>query len=254
MRLLKLGSRLRSAADAEWGPLFRAARRSLVQDRLAALTLTLAATATVLLLQAVQHTPGGAVLLERLGVVRGSLPLWESLLRTPLSVLVPAPNLPVWGAAAQVLLVFGIAELTIGRRNTLLVGYAGTLAGTLYAREAVHLGAVGRSQLLSLPWEDAFVRDTGPSAAVVSLAVFVAWRFRVWVTGVVTVAAMVLEELFFPNLAGAEHLAAIFCALALAGGGELLRRQLRRTANAWRSSALVGPLGEKVRRSTRATV
>jgi hypothetical protein len=254
MRHQKLGSGMRSAAEVEWGALYRAARRSLAADRLTALTLTLAATATVLLLQALQHSPGGAALVERLGVVRASLPLWESLVRTPLSLFVPAPNLPVWGAAAQVFLVFGLAELTIGRRDTLLVAYAGSLAGTLYARQAVHLGATGHNQLLSLPWEDAFVRDTGPSAAVVALAVFVAWRHRTWFTGVVTVLAMLLEEALLPNLAGAEHLAAILCALALAGGGELVDRQLGRTTNVWTSTAPVASGREKVHRSTRATV
>ena len=217
--------------------LLRTAGRSLARDRLAALTLTLTATMAVLLFQTLQHVPGGAGVVERLGVVRASLPLWESLLRTPLSLFVPAPDLPVWGAAVQVLLVFGLAELTIGRCATLAVAYAGTLAGTLYARHAVHAvhaGARGADGLFSLPWSDALVRDTGPSAAVVALAVYIAWRYRAWLTGGAIVLAMVLEQALFPNLAGAEHLAAILCALALAGCGELVAHRLVRTADAWR--------------------
>ncbi|MFC1413795.1 hypothetical protein ACEZCY_32060 [Streptacidiphilus sp. N1-12] len=214
--------------------LLRTAGRSLARDRLAALTLTLTATMAVLLFQTLQHVPGGAAVVERLGVVRASLPLWESLLRTPLSLFVPAPDLPVWGAAVQVLLVFGLAELTIGRCATLAVAYAGTLAGTLYARHAVHAGARGADSLFSLPWSDALVRDTGPSAAVVALAVYIAWRYRAWLTGAAIVLAMVLEQALFPNLAGAEHLAAILCTLVLAGGGELVARRLVRTADAWR--------------------
>ena len=217
--------------------LLRTAGRSLARDRLAALTLTLTATMAVLLFQTLQHVPGGAGVVERLGVVRASLPLWESLLRTPLSLFVPAPDLPVWGAAVQVLLVFGLAELTIGRCATLAVAYAGTLAGTLYARHAVHAvhaGARGADGLFSLPWSDALVRDTGPSAAVVALAVYIAWRYRAWLTGGAIVLAMVLEQALFPNLAGAEHLAAILCTLVLAGGGELVARRLVRTADAWR--------------------
>ncbi|WP_462099922.1 hypothetical protein [Streptacidiphilus sp. PAMC 29251] len=221
--------------------MLRTARRSLARDRLSALSLTLSATAAILLLQLLQHTPGGAQLVERLGVVRASLPLWESLLRTPLSLFVPAPDLPVWGAALQVLLVFGIAELTVGRWATLFVAYAGTLAGTLYARHGVHVGARGADHLFALPWDDAFIRDTGPSAAVVALAVYVTWRYRAWLTGGITVAAMILEQALFPNLAGAEHLAAVLCALALAGGGELIARRLVRTADAWRP--LLPPAG-----------
>lgn len=213
--------------------LLRTARRSLARDGVAALALTLTATGAVLLLQLLQHTPGGAALVERMGVVRASLPLWESLLRTPLSLFVPAPNLPVWGAALQVLLVFGIAELTVGRRATLLVAYAGTLAGTLYARHGVHLGARGSGHLFALPWNDALIRDTGPSAAVVALAVYVAWRYRAWVTGWVTIAAMALEQLLLPNLAGAEHLTAILCALALAGGAELLETRPGPLGSGW---------------------
>lgn len=226
--------------------LIRTAGRSLARGRLAALSLTLTATAAVLLFQLLQHAPGGAVLVERVGVVRASLPLWEALLRTPLSLFVPAPDLPAWGAAGQVLLVFGIAELTIGRWATVAVAYAGTLAGTLYARHGVHAGihtgahagahagAGGADHLFALPWTDAFVRDTGPSAAVVALAVYVAWRYRAWAVGGATVAAMALEQALYPNLAGAEHLAAILCALALAGCGELVAHRLVRTADAWR--------------------
>jgi hypothetical protein len=214
--------------------LLRAARRSLARDRLAALALTLTATAAVLLFQLLQHTPGGAGVVERVGVVRASLPLWESLLRTPLSLFVPAPDLPVWGAAAQVLVVFGVAELTIGRWATLTVAYAGTLAGTLYARHGVQAGVRGTDHLFALPWQDALVRDTGPSAAVVALAVYVAWRYRAWVTGAVTVVALVLEQALFPNLAGAEHLVAILCALGLAGWGEIVAHRLVRTTDAWR--------------------
>ena len=214
--------------------LLDAVRRGFRRDRLAALALTLTATAAVLLFQLVQHTPGGAVLVERIGVVRAALPLWESLLRTPLSLFVPAPDLPVWGAALQVLLVFGVAELTIGRWATLAVAYAGTLAGTLYARHGVHVGARGSEHLFALPWEDAFVRDTGPSAAVVALAVYVTWRYRAWIVGGATVTAMVLEQALQPNLAGAEHLAAISCALVLAGAGEVVAQRLVRTTDAWR--------------------
>lgn len=205
--------RLARAAEAEWGALYRTVRAALARRGPAAIPMALTATALVLLFQAMQHTPAGAALVERLGAVRASQPLWVDLLRTPVSLFVPAPDLPVWGAAAQVLVVFGAAEVVLGRRRTLLVGYAGTLAGTLYARHGVR---VGPGHLFGLPQPDAYVRDSGPSAAVVALAIVIAWHYRARLTAVVVAAVMLLEEVLLPNLAGAEHLVAIATAAVLA--------------------------------------
>lgn len=148
-----------------------------------------------------------------LGSVRAEDPLWIALLRTPLSLFVPAPDLPVWGALAQVLVVFGIAEIRPGRRRTLLIAYVATLAGTLYAR----VGVAATDGLFGLPASDAQVVDTGPSAAVVGIAVYLCHVYRAWFTGAVVIAAMVVEVLLKNNLAGKEHLAAIVAVLILCG-------------------------------------
>lgn len=63
---------------------------------------------------------------------------------------------------------------------TLVIAYVCTLAGTLFARVAV---AVGPDHLLGFPRWVAHVRDTGPSAAVVGLALCIAFRCRAWFTG-----------------------------------------------------------------------
>ncbi len=249
--LRRAGSGLSAWAEAEWGPLFRTVRRPLALNGPAAIPLTLVATAAVLVFQLLQHTAGGAAAVERIGVVQASLPLWLELLRTPLSLFVPAPDLPVWGAAAQVFVVFGIAETAIGRWRTLSVAYLGSLAGTLYARSAVRLGS---GHLFGLPFDDAFLRDTGPSAAVVAVAVCVAWRYRAWLTGTAVVVGMVGEEAMLPNMAGAEHLTAILCALAVTGYSRLVARRVGRTADALRSAWSVEPEAEKVRRIARAAV
>jgi hypothetical protein len=240
---------LRRWAEAEWGPLLRDLRTALVRRGPAAIPLTLVATASVLALQVLQHTPSGAAVVQQAGVVQASLPLWQELLRTPLSLFVPAPDLPVWGAAGQVLLVFGIAEIALGRWRTLLLAYLGSLAGTLYARNGVRLGP---HAVFGLPFDDAFVRDTGPSAAVVALAVCVAWHYRAWFTGGAVVLGIALEQALLPNLAGAEHLCAIVLAVAVSGYGELVGRQLGRTATALRSTVALGPLAEQVRRTGHA--
>ncbi|GAA3237235.1 hypothetical protein GCM10020256_56550 [Streptomyces thermocoprophilus] len=126
------------------------------------------------------------------------------------------------GALAQILLVFGIAEICLGRWRTLAVAYGATLAGTLYARLGVWLGP---DSPLGLPASDARVVDTGPSAAVVGLAVYVGWRYGAYVTAGAVVLAMVVEVLLKANLAGKEHLAAIAAVLVACAVGQ------------WRSTA-----------------
>ncbi|MDN3263551.1 hypothetical protein QWJ26_27820 [Streptomyces sp. CSDS2] len=193
-------------ARAEWGPLYAAVRDALRRRGPAALPLTAAAVGLTGFLHYAQHQPWGEALVRDLGAVRAGDPLGTALLRTPLSLFVPAPDLPVWGALAQILLVFGIAELCLGRWRTLAIAYAATLAGTLYARLGVTLGAHAP---FGLPWTDAQVVDTGPSAAVVGLAVYVGWRYGAYATAGTVTLAMVAEVLLKENLAGKEHLAAL---------------------------------------------
>ncbi|SFY50504.1 hypothetical protein [Streptomyces sp. F-1] len=193
-------------ARAEWGPLYGTVRGPLPGPRPRAMPVTAAAVSLTALLQFAQNRPWGFRLVQDLGAVRAEDPLWLGLLRTPLSLFVPALDLPVWGALAQILLVFGIAELCLGWWRTLVIAYLATLAGTLYARIGIALGAHAP---FGLPWTDAQVVDTGPSAAVVGLAVFVAWRHGAYHTAGAVTVAMVAEVLLKENLAGKEHLAAL---------------------------------------------
>nr|WP_257895467.1 hypothetical protein [Streptomyces anulatus] len=155
------------------------AERGLVR----AIPLTLTAVCLIALFQMAQRQQSpcwGYGLVRDVGFVRAADAWWLALVRTPLSLFVPAVDLPVWGAVAQVLLVFGISEITLGRRRTLLIAYLCTLAGVLYARIGV---AIGPDGVLGLPVADAHVVDTGPSGAVVGLAMYVCLRFRAWSTG-----------------------------------------------------------------------
>ncbi|MER6604690.1 hypothetical protein ABT282_01915 [Streptomyces sp. NPDC000927] len=209
---MRPGRGLRGAARREWEPLARTVRAGLVAARLRAVPLTLAAVFLTALLHAVQSRPWGVGAVRALGAVRAEDPLWATLLRTPLSLFVPALDLPVWGALAQILVVFGIAEICLGRWRMLAVAYVATLAGTLYARIGIALGPEGP---FGLPASDARVVDTGPSAAVVGLAVYVCCVYRAWFTGVLVIVAMVVEVFLKNNLAGKEHLAAIAAVLVL---------------------------------------
>ncbi|WNI25171.1 hypothetical protein [Streptomyces sp. ITFR-16] len=212
---------VRRAARREWGPLWTAVRTALAADGLRAVPMTLCAVALVALLQVVQNRSWGYGPVQTLGAVRADDPLWAALLRTPLSLFVPALDLPVWGALVQVLLVFGTAEICLGRWRTLLIAYVATLAGTLYARIGV---ATGPGGFLGLPASDALIVDTGPSAAVVALAVCVCCAYRARLTGALVIVAMVTEVAVKDNLAGKEHLAAIVAALVLCALGGLRRR------------------------------
>lgn len=229
---------VRRAARAEWGALLTAVRPALAARGWRAVPLTLAAVLLTAACHVVQHQSWGYRVVQELGAVRAAEPLWLGLLRTPLSLFVPALDLPVWGALAQILVVFGTAEITLGRRRTLCVAYTASLAGTLYARLGV---AVGPGGLLGLPATDAQVVDTGPSAAVVGLAVAVCWRHRAGVTGGLVVAAMVAEVCVKPNLAGKEHLAAIAAVAALCGLAEALRYARGRRDAGGRAARAPGP-------------
>ncbi|MEU6627380.1 hypothetical protein ABZ905_03705 [Streptomyces parvus] len=213
---------LRRAAVREWGPLFTAVRQRLAARGVRALALTLTAVALTAVIQVTQNQAWGYGPVQSLGAVRAEDPLPLALLRTPLSLFVPALDLPVWGALAQILLVFGVAEVCLGRWRTLAVAYGATLAGTLYARVGV---ALGPGTFPGLPASDAQVVDTGPSAAVVGLAVYVCHQRRAWFTGALVVLAMVAEVLVKDNLAGREHLAAIAAVLVVCGVREWLGRR-----------------------------
>jgi len=198
--------RLARWARAEWGLLYVTVREPLVKRRWRAIPMTLAAVALTAVIQIVQNQSWGYQFVQNIGAVRAEDPLWPALLRTPLSLFVPALDLPVWGALAQILFVFGIAEICLGRWRTLVIAYAATLAGTLYARLGIWLGF---DNPFGLPSSDALVVDTGPSAAVVGLAVFLGWRYGAYATACAVTAAMAIEVMLKGNLAGKEHMAAI---------------------------------------------
>ncbi|MFE0542948.1 hypothetical protein [Streptomyces sp. NPDC058891] len=218
-------STLARLAHAEWGLPYAITRRALAGRAWRVVPMTLAAVCLTSLLQFVQNQPWGFGFVATVGAVRAEEPLWLSLLRTPSSLFVPAPDLPVWGALLQILCVFGVAEICLGWWRTLVIAYTATLAGTLYARVGI---ALGPHHPLGLPASDARVVDTGPSAAVIGLALFLCWRYRAHLTGGLVIGAMTAELALKQNLAGKEHIAAIAGVLMVCGISAL--RQERRSA------------------------
>jgi hypothetical protein len=191
-----------------------------------ALLLAAVACVGVIFFHAIAQRPAGATAVRIVGGVQGDLPLWLALLRTPVSLYVPALDLPVWAGITQLFLAFALAELALGRVRTLVVAYASTLAGTLTVRLMIALGPGGWG--VGLPPEVGQVLDTGPSAAVVGLFTYLSVVRRAPVVFFLTGGSMVLESIAKPNLAGREHLIAVAAALVMGLLHE--RGRLRRSA------------------------
>ncbi|GHE65531.1 hypothetical protein GCM10014715_18950 [Streptomyces spiralis] len=227
------------ALRREWHAMVVAPLRQLARRGLSGLVLAFVAAFGVILFHAIAQHPRGETAVRALGGVQGDLPLWLALLRTPVSLYVPALDLPVWAGITQLFLAFALAELTLGRGRTLFISYATTLAGTLTVRVMLAIGP-GRWGL-GLPPEIGHVLDTGPSAAVVGLFTYLSVVRRAPVVFFLTGGSMVAESVVRPNLAGREHLIAVATAVVLALVHERAWRRLPRPVRRTRPGAAPTP-------------
>ncbi|WP_399001213.1 hypothetical protein [Streptomyces sp. CBMA152] len=211
--------------------------QQLVNRGIRGLFLGVLANVAVIVFHAFAATQVGSVIIRLTGEVKADLPLWLALLRTPISLFVPALDLPVWAGLTQLFLGFALAELTLGRKRTLVIAYATTLAGTMAARVMIALGP-GTLGGLGLPPEIGQVLDTGPSAAVVGLFTYISVVRRAPVVFSLTGGSMLFEAMYKPNLAGREHLIAVGMAIVLGllhGRVDLGPAALRRRFLRWRN-------------------
>lgn len=225
MAQVALLSRLRSEVAAVLGPPWRALRTNGQRARRTQRTspavlavprtflavartfpLALTCTAIIGIFALVQHTSTGWWLVEHVAGVYQALPLPLILLRLPLSMFAPAPDLPAWGAMVQVLVVFGFSEIHLGRVRTLVAAICVNGLTTVSARIMV---IVGLHLSIGTPQVDQYELDTGPSTVVVALAIYVALARRAYILLAITTAAMAAEVVVLPNLAGREHLVAL---------------------------------------------
>jgi hypothetical protein len=148
---------------------------------------------------------------ERVGGSLGS-----AFIRLPGSLVAPAPMLPVWGSVIQVLLAFGLAEAAVGIFRTTAVVAAAQVIATAAGRYFVWYAPVALGGLAS-SWRTAI--DTGPSAATVGLAVYLAIVLGCPRIGGVVVAVVAVAVTFAAGseLAWREHLVAIMVGAACAG-------------------------------------
>ena len=189
-----------------------------------AIPFSIASALLITVFGLIQHTSAGWWFVEHVAAVYQALPIWLIVLRLPLSMFAPAPDLPAWGAVAQVLVVFAVAEIQLGRWRTFLVAVCTNALTTLSARL---MWWIGSTLGVGTPQIDAYELDTGPSTVVVALSVYVLLRCRAYVLLSAIVLAMAGESVLLPNLAGNEHLVAVGLGLAAFLLGDRLPVALR---------------------------
>lgn len=148
--------------------------------------------------------------LWRSGAVYASLPLKSELARLPMSLFLPTPYLPVWAASGQILIVFGLGEMILGRWLTVVVATVGHFVSSLVAfvlMNAVHQSVFGLTPAL------AHALDTGPSAATTAVGVCLLVALRMKRCAWLLTLALILAALIAPGIDGVEHTVALGCGL-----------------------------------------
>ncbi|WP_406136578.1 hypothetical protein [Streptomyces sp. NBC_01089] len=212
----------------EWRRIVVEPARACRRRGVAGVALGVLAVLAVIVVHELIRTRTGAVAIRLTGEVRGDLPLPLVLLRTPVSLVLTDPGLPVWAGLPRLFLAFALAELAIGRTRTLLIACGTSLAGTLGARAMIALG----HGPFGLPPGTAHVLDTGPSAAVAGLLAYLAVVRRAPVFAVLTSGVIVVQSALRPNLAGREHLLAVGVALVIGAAASVRARRARGTTAA----------------------
>lgn len=206
-----------AVVKVEIARLFRAALVSLRSGRrpwLACVAWILAVAATLADRGSTRH------LLLSGGGVRANLPLWQEIIRLPVSAFVPTPELPLIGAVAQLLIVFSLGEVLLGRRATLLVAALGQLVSSLAARVMI---LAGTAAMVGLPASQAAVLDTGPSGMTTAVGAWLLVRTRCY--GCLTVLGLAIGSLAVAqdNLDGREHFVAYIVGVLTAAALPLVR-------------------------------
>ncbi len=167
------------------------------------------------------HEPRGRDVLVHVGAASAGQPLHTELIRLPASVFIPTFDLPWWGAAAQIAVVLGIAEILHGRAGMTIVAGIGQFASTLSARLMILSGGVA---FLGLPFSQAGVLDTGPSGVTTAIGVWLLCRRRAYASVGVVAAFLTIAAVAQRNIDGREHETAMLAGILVA----LLQNQFAR--------------------------
>ncbi len=171
------------------------------------------------------HNPDLGHSMWRWGDVYASLPLGTELSRIPMSFLLPTPYLPIWGAAAQVLVVIGIGEMVLGRWLVVWVAVVGHVCATLTTRLVIEFG---QGTAFALHPELARALDTGPSAAVTAVGACLLVSLRLHRLVFLLCGALIVSAIVAPGIDGQEHLVALACGLAFGVMDRYRHRQPQR--------------------------
>lgn len=181
------------------------------RDGVRGFPLTIAATVTVSLLAVLDHVHASQGVLRACCGERADLSPWLAVARLPGSLFAPSPLLPAWGSILQVVVVTALAEAAVGRLKAGVVALAGHSLATLGAHVFLWLGPTAPLGLNDT-WRRAL--DTGPSAATLALAAYLAVVVSTPILGSALTALTVIASLTMPGLAGTEHLVALTVGLS----------------------------------------
>jgi hypothetical protein len=188
--------------------------------------LTVGIAALIVLMWALDHTSARTFVATCCGERVGA-PVRVALLKLPGSLVAPAAMLPVWGSVVQVVMAFGLAEAAVGALRTLAVAATSHVAATMAGRYFVWYAPVALGGLAP-SWRSAL--DTGPSAATVGVAVYLAIVLGCGRIGGALIVAIAITFAARSDLAGREHLVAMVVGASCAGVQLLAYRWSARSA------------------------
>ena len=181
-------------------------RAALASGRRPWLGLAMGTASVVVWLLLRSHSIGPTV--WHSGAVFASLPLGTEILRLPMSLFIPTPLLPIWGAVAQLVIVLGIGEVLFGRWVIIVVAAIGHVASTLAARviiDSIHGSLFGLTPAL------AHMLDTGPSAAATAAGAFLLLGLGLKRCAALLTVSLLVAAFFIPGIDGVEHMIALAC-------------------------------------------
>ncbi len=216
-----------SGLRAEVGRLRLFVARRWAARGVAGYLLTVIVAVLIVLMWALDHTTARTFVAACCGERVGA-PVGNALLKLPGSLVAPAALLPVWGSVVQVVLAFGLAEAAVGALRTVTVAAASHVVATLAGRYFVWYAPVALGGLAP-SWRSAL--DTGPSAATVGVAIYLAIVLGCGRIGGVLVLAIAIAFAARNDLAGREHLVAMVVGAGCAGVQLLAYRLSARTAD-----------------------
>lgn len=125
-----------------------------------------------------------------------------------MSLLFPTPYLPIWAACGQLLIVFGLGELILGRWLTVMVAITGHFGSTLVASVLLTTAHGSGFGLTPAP---AHALDTGPSAATTAVGACLLVAARMNRCAVLLCLALFAAAVIAPGVDGVEHVVALVC-------------------------------------------